>query len=147
MFWLKFHMVLNLFCDWKRLGKPWNQIWALGIQNWDFGMRNGIFVTANCHNSPRRVSLRARRATSSQRAMFARHGEQRYSLRRALCHRRHVLPATASNVVTERVLCPPRRATQLGRRVASVPVFLFCVLCPFHIVRFWINSWHKDERF
>jgi len=72
------------FCVWKRLGKPWNQIWALGIQNWDFGMKNGIFVTANCHNSPWRVSLLARRATWSQRAMFARHGEQGYSPRRAM---------------------------------------------------------------
>ena len=76
-FWISFGV-------WKRLGKLWNQIWAWGIQNWDFGKKNGIFVTANCHNSLRRVSLLARRATWSQRAMFSCHGEQGYSPRRAL---------------------------------------------------------------
>ena len=98
------------FSIWKRLGKLWNQIWVLGIQNWDFGMKSEFFVTANCQYSPRRVSLLARRAMWSQRAMFARHGEQSYSLRRALwqqgacfaCHgeqrgdREGTLPATAS---------------------------------------------------
>ena len=73
-----------------------NQFGIEGVQNWDFGMKNEFFVTVNCQYSPRRVSLRARRATWSQRAMFARHGEQSYSLRRAWCHRGHVLPATAS---------------------------------------------------
>ena len=52
-----------------------NQLWDEGVRNWDFGMENVKFVTANYHGSPRRASLRARRATWSQRAMFARHGE------------------------------------------------------------------------
>ena len=156
-FWLErcfgsnFIWFWSSFCVWKCLGKFWKSIWDWGVQNWDFGMKNEFFVTANCQYSPRRVSLRARRATWSQRTMFARHGEKSYSLRRALCHRRHVLHATASstllatasNVVTERVLCSPRRATQLRRRVASVPVFLFCILGPFHIFPLWINSWHE----
>jgi len=73
-----------------------NQFGNWGVQNWDFGVKNEFFVTGNCQYSPRRVSLRARRATWSQRAMFARHGKQSYSLRRVLCHRGHVLSATAS---------------------------------------------------
>ena len=132
-FWTSFDV-------WKRLDKLWNQIWAWGIQNWDFGMENEFFVTANCQYSPRRVSLRARRATWSQRAMFARHGEHRVT-GGMFCPPRRAGPlATASNVVTERVLCPPRRATQLGRRVASVPVFLVCFLGPFHMFLVWIDS-------
>jgi len=93
-------------------------------------MKNVLFVTANCQYSPPRVSLLARRAMWSQRAMFARHSEQSYSLRRALCHRRHVLPATASNMVTERVLCPPRRATHLGGELPQFQFFCFafCVI-------------------
>ncbi|AES71597.1 hypothetical protein MTR_3g079690 [Medicago truncatula] len=27
----------------KWLDKFWNQIWALGSQNWDFGVKNGFF--------------------------------------------------------------------------------------------------------
>jgi len=76
-------------------------------------MKNEFFVTANCQYSPRRVSLRARRVTWSQRAMFARHGEQRYSLRRALCHRRHVLPATVSRTT--------RHGEQRGVKEGSLP--------------------------
>ena len=65
-----------------------------------------------------------------------------------LCLPRRAGPlAIASNVVTERVLCSPRRANSLGRRVASVPVFLFCVLCPFYTFLFWIGFWYKHGSF
>jgi len=65
-----------------------------------------------------------------------------------LCLPRRAGPlAIASNVVTERVLCLPRRANPLGRRVALVPVFLFCVLCPFYTFLFWIGFWYKHGSF
>jgi len=142
------------FSVWKRWVNSGNQIWVWGIQNWNFGVRNEFFVTANCQYSPRRVSLRARQATWSQRAMFARHGEQSYSLQRALCHRRHVLPTTASRTTRHGEqrgdrggTLPATASKSLGRRVASVLVFLFCILCPFYIFLLWINSWHKHESF
>ena len=114
-----------------------NQFGIEGVQNWDFGMKNEFFVTVNCQYSPRRVSLRARRATWSQRAMFARHGEQSYSLRRALCHRGHVFPATASKATRYGEQCgnrghvsPAMASKSLARRVASAQFlrFVFCVL-------------------
>jgi len=61
-----------------------------------------------------------------------------------LCSPRRAGPlAIASNVVTERVLCSPQRANSLGRRVASVPVFLFCFLCPFYTFLCRIGFWYK----
>jgi len=117
-----------------------NQIWDEGVQNWDFGMKNVKFVTANCQCSPRRASLRARRATWSQRAMFARHGEQSYSPRRVMGHRGHGLPTTASKATRygehggdRRPVLPAMASKPLGRRVASVLVFLFCTLSSFHL--------------
>jgi len=127
-----------------------NQFGIEGFKIGILGWRNEFFMTANCQYSPRRVSLRAKRATWAQWAMFARHGEQSYSLRRALCHRGHVLPATTSRTTrhggqrSDRGGTLPAMASKsLGRRVASVPVFLFCILCPFYIFLFWINSWYK----
>jgi hypothetical protein len=42
------------FYVWKCLDKPWDQIWALGSQNWGFGVKIEVFSRAYCHNSPPR---------------------------------------------------------------------------------------------
>jgi len=47
------------FYDHKRLDKPWGRIWALGNQNWGFGVKMEVFleswVAEFCHNSPWRA--------------------------------------------------------------------------------------------
>jgi len=116
-----------------------NQIWDEGVRNWDFGMENVKFVTANCHGSPRRASLRARG-----------HVCHVCPPRRVMCHRGHGLPATARKATRHGELCGDRRlvlpamaSKPLGRRVASVLVYLFCILGSFHMFLLCINSWHN----
>ena len=135
-FWISFRV-------WKWLGKFWKSNWDWGVQNWDFGMKKWVFhdsqlsvlatasklareasnmVTVSHVCPPRRAKQLATASIVSQGACFARHDEQRGD-------RGGTLPAMARK--------------SLGRRVALVPVFLFCILCPFYIFLFWINSWYK----
>jgi len=44
------------FYVYKRLDKPWEQIWALRIQNWDFGVKMEFYLRANCLSSPWRAN-------------------------------------------------------------------------------------------
>jgi len=44
------------FYIYKRLDKHWEQIWALGIKNWDFVVNLEFFPRATCHSSPWRVT-------------------------------------------------------------------------------------------
>jgi len=106
------------FDVWKRLGQLWKQIWAWGIQNWGFGMKNEIL---------RQQAVMAREASK-----LTRHSEGRCDSEQRGDREGTMLP---------------RRANPLGRRVASVPVFLFCVLCPFYTFLFWIGFWYKHGSF
>jgi len=57
MFWFMFYMDLSVFFYvYKRLDKHWEQIWALGMQNWDFGVKIEFYPRANCHSSPWRAN-------------------------------------------------------------------------------------------
>ncbi|KEH26320.1 hypothetical protein MTR_6g452690 [Medicago truncatula] len=38
--------------NWKWLDNFWNQIWALGSQNWDFGVKNGFFPSCSLTTCP-----------------------------------------------------------------------------------------------
>jgi len=71
MFWFKFYMDLSVFYVYKRLDKHWEQIWALRIQNWDFGVKMEFYSRAKCHSSPCRANWWPRRVMKCP----ARHGE------------------------------------------------------------------------
>jgi len=49
------------FYVYKSLDKPWEQIWALGIQNWDFRVKMEFYPRADCLSSPWRANWWPRR--------------------------------------------------------------------------------------
>ena len=59
------------FYVFKRLDKHWEKICALGIQNWDFGVKTEFYPRANCHSSSWRANWWPRRVMKCP----ARHGE------------------------------------------------------------------------
>ena len=66
------------FYVYKRLDKHWEQIWALGIQNWDFGVKMEFYLRANCHSSPWRAnwwSWRVTKCPARHGKWFGGHGE------------------------------------------------------------------------
>ena len=44
------------FYVYKRLDKPWEQIWALGIQNWGFRVKMEFYPRDDCLSSPWRAN-------------------------------------------------------------------------------------------
>ena len=67
-----------LFHVYKRLDKHWKQIWALGIQNWDFGVKIEFYSRANCHSSPWRANWwpwRVMKCPACHGEWFGGHGE------------------------------------------------------------------------
>ena len=59
------------FYVYKRLDKHWEQIWALGIQNWGFWVKMEFYPRANCHSS----SWRVMKCPARHGEWFGGHGE------------------------------------------------------------------------
>jgi len=111
---LNFIRFWTSFDVWKRLGKLWKPIWAWGIQNWDFGMKNEI---------SRQNTVMVREASK-----LTRHSEQK-------CDREHALLATASRTTHHSEQRGDREGTLLA--TASWTTWeASCLSSSFSVLRF-----------
>ncbi|KEH34186.1 hypothetical protein MTR_3g462770 [Medicago truncatula] len=61
-------------CQCKRLDKLWDQIWALGSQKWDFGVKNEFFLKQNSKNMSQ-LAMASWRRVGVTSCVSTRHGE------------------------------------------------------------------------